>query len=195
MAIRILHGGGRTQRTLNITLDTLGDKNGIVAAAFTAIDAVDDSPLYFLSLGLFIAIGFAWLLGFGATLAEPALNALGLLAAGWCATTLPDARLYGFAAADYFFLFGMAAVAFVGDVKMIFGRQISNKQRIAQHLVRMCIGFFIAAGSAFTGPGASAFPEAVQDSGLLSLPELTIILLMLFWLWKTLRQPRPVVAG
>ena len=29
------------------------------------------------SLGLFIALAFAWLLGFGATLAEPALNALG----------------------------------------------------------------------------------------------------------------------
>ena len=28
-------------------------------------------------MGLFIALGFAWLLGFGATLAEPALNALG----------------------------------------------------------------------------------------------------------------------
>jgi hypothetical protein len=31
-----------------------------------------------LSFGLFIAIGFAWILGFGATLAEPALNALGM---------------------------------------------------------------------------------------------------------------------
>jgi hypothetical protein len=29
----------------------------------------------------------------------------------------------------------------------------------------------------------------------LSLPELTIVLLMLFWLWKTLRRPRRVVAG
>jgi hypothetical protein len=39
---------------------------------------VSDSPLYVWGLGLFIAIAFAWLLGFGATLAEPALNALGL---------------------------------------------------------------------------------------------------------------------
>ena len=42
------------------------------------IDAVSGSPLYMLWLGLFIALAFAWLLGFGATLAEPALNALGL---------------------------------------------------------------------------------------------------------------------
>ncbi|WP_242109125.1 hypothetical protein [Aliiroseovarius subalbicans] len=124
-----------------------------------------------------------------------ALNAVALFSAGWYATTMPDARLYGFAAEDYFFLFGMAAVAFVGDMRMVFGTQISNRHRIAQHLLRMCIGFFIAAGSAFTGPGASVFPDAVQNSGVLSLPELTIMLLMLFWLWKTVRQPRPLVAS
>lgn len=123
------------------------------------------------------------------------LNATALFAAGWYATALPEARLFGFAAEDYFFLFGMAAIACGGDLRMIFWTLISNRHRIAQHLLRMCIGFFIAAGSAFTGPGASAFPEAVQNSGILSLPELTIMLLMLFWLWKTLRQTRPLVVN
>jgi hypothetical protein len=55
-----------------------GQSGGLVPAAFTEIDTVKTSPLYFLALGLFIAIAFAWILGFGATLAEPALNALGL---------------------------------------------------------------------------------------------------------------------
>lgn len=119
-----------------------------------------------------------------------AVNAAALFAAGWYATTLPEARLYGFAAEDYFFLFGMAAIAFAGDIRLMLGSQVSERHRIAQHLTRMCIGFFIAAGSAFTGPGATAFPDAVQESGVLSLPELTIVLLMLFWLWKTLRRPR-----
>lgn len=123
-----------------------------------------------------------------------ALNAAALLAAGWHATTVPDGRLFGFPAEDYFFLFGMAAIASIGDGFMIRGAQTSSRHRIAQHLTRMCIGFFIAAGSAFTGPGASAFPEAVRNSGVLSLPELTIMLLMLFWLWKTLRRPRSMVA-
>jgi len=133
--------------------------------------------------------------GFTAIAGVNLLNAIGLFTAGWYATSLPDTRLFGFAAEDYFFLFAMAAIALAGDIRMILGKEISDKLRIAQHLVRMCIGFFIAAGSAFTGPGASAFPEAVQRSGLLSLPELTIILLMLFWLWKTLRRPRPSVAA
>jgi uncharacterized membrane protein len=132
---------------------------------------------------------------FTAVAAVNALNAAALFSAGWYATTLPGAQLFGFAAGDYFFLFGMAAIACGGDVRMVVGTQITNRQRIAQHLVRMCIGFFIAAGSAFTGPGASAFPDAVRDSGVLSLPELTIVLLMLFWLWKTLRRPRPVLAN
>ena len=64
---------------LSYGLSKLGSQSGsLVPAAFTTIDAVKDSPLYFLSLGLFLAIGFAWVLGFGATLAEPALNALGM---------------------------------------------------------------------------------------------------------------------
>ncbi len=123
-----------------------------------------------------------------------ALNAIALFIAGWYASTLPDARLFGFAAEDYFFLCGMAAIALGGDLRMIFGTTTSNRHRIAQHLLRMCIGFFIAAGSAFTGPGASAFPDAVRNSGVLSLPELTILVIMLFWLWKTLRQPQPLAV-
>ena len=123
------------------------------------------------------------------------LNAVSLIMAGWYATTLPDTRLYGFASEDYFFLFGLAAITCVGDVRMTFGAQISDRHRVAQHLLRMCIGIFIAAGSAFTGPGASAFPDAVRRSGVLSLPEIAIMLLMLFWLWKTLRQPLPLVAS
>lgn len=64
---------------LTYGLSALGSQSGgLVPAAFTQIEAVDDSPLYFVALGLFIALAFAWLLGFGATLAEPALNALGM---------------------------------------------------------------------------------------------------------------------
>jgi hypothetical protein len=54
-----------------------GQSGGLVPAAFTFIDFVEDSPLYSYGFGIFIALLFAWLLGFGATLAEPALNALG----------------------------------------------------------------------------------------------------------------------
>lgn len=128
---------------------------------------------------------------FSAVAAVNLLNAIALVLAGYYATTLPDARLFGFAAGDYFFLFALATIAGVGDLRMMLGGEVSDRHRIAQHLLRMCIGFFIAAGSAFTGPGQSVFPDAVRSSGVLSLPELAIFLLMLFWLWKTLRRPQP----
>ena len=54
-----------------------GQSGGLVPAAFTDISLVANSPLYSLTLGISIAAMFAWFLGLGATLAEPALNALG----------------------------------------------------------------------------------------------------------------------
>lgn len=63
---------------LSYGLAKLGDQSGsLVPAAFTNIELVENSPLYSLTLGILIAALFAWFLGFGATLAEPALNALG----------------------------------------------------------------------------------------------------------------------
>lgn len=124
------------------------------------------------------------------------LNTAGLVAAGFCALTLPDHTLRGFAAADYFFLAGMAAIALVNDLVTLLRKTFSDRHRIAQHLWRMCLGFFIAAGSAFTGPGASIYPEAVRNSGILSLPELIIILLMLFWLFRIVfgKSRRPLLT-
>ena len=45
-----------------------------------AIPGMEDSPLYRYGVGLVLALIFAWVLGFGATIAEPALNALGVTA-------------------------------------------------------------------------------------------------------------------
>ena len=118
------------------------------------------------------------------------INAIAIIIAGFYALSLPDSMLFGFHAADYFFLAGMASIAVIGDIRLFFCKTFTDSQRIARHLWRMCLGFFIAAGSAFTGPGAAVFPEAIRESGILSAPELIIISLMLFWLARTLfRQP------
>ncbi len=55
-----------------------GQSGGIVPAAFTELGHIKESPLYLYEVGIGIALFFAWALGFGATLAEPALNALGI---------------------------------------------------------------------------------------------------------------------
>ena len=63
---------------LTYGLSKLGSNAGsLVPGAFMEIAAVDRSPIYVYAVGLVVAVAFAWFLGFGATIAEPALNALG----------------------------------------------------------------------------------------------------------------------
>lgn len=54
-----------------------GQSGGMAPGAFMALSTVFNSPLYPYIIGIAVALLFAWFLGFGATLAEPALNALG----------------------------------------------------------------------------------------------------------------------
>ena len=54
-----------------------GQSGGLVPAAFAQLTGVQNSPLFDYQTGVIVALFFAWVLGFGATLAEPALNALG----------------------------------------------------------------------------------------------------------------------
>ena len=64
---------------LTYGLGAIGGQAGSnLPAAFMQVPISEVSPIYSEILGLSIVILFAWLLGFGATLAEPALNALGL---------------------------------------------------------------------------------------------------------------------
>jgi hypothetical protein len=63
---------------LTYGLSMLGEQSGsMVPGAFTELPHVEGSPLFNAALGVGISVLFAFLLGFGATLAEPALNALG----------------------------------------------------------------------------------------------------------------------
>lgn len=64
---------------LTYGLAALGAQTGsLIPGAFVAIDAMPNAPLYPAALGIFLAAAFAWALGYAATMAEPALNALGL---------------------------------------------------------------------------------------------------------------------
>jgi len=64
---------------LTYGLSKLGaNAGGLVPTAFMEVSGYQASPLYVYAVGLSLALAFAWFLGFGATLAEPALNALGI---------------------------------------------------------------------------------------------------------------------
>ncbi len=63
---------------LTYGLANLGAQSGTaVPGAFASLDGVAGTPMYDYALGVGVAVLFAWALGFGATVAEPALNAMG----------------------------------------------------------------------------------------------------------------------
>ena len=64
---------------LTYGLGAIGTQTGgVLPAAFMELPISASSPIFSKVIGLGVVISFAFLLGFGATLAEPALNALGL---------------------------------------------------------------------------------------------------------------------
>ncbi len=96
-----------------------GQSGGLVPSAFTQVEAVTGSPLYTFTLGLFVALLFAWVLGFGATLAEPALNALGLTVQNLTNGAFRKSLLM------YSVSLGVATGISLGVVKIVFNLPIS----------------------------------------------------------------------
>lgn len=88
---------------------------------------------------------------------------------------LPYQPMFGFAA-----LAGLAAAL---DVNFILRRHISNAQRIARHLWRMCTAMLIATTSFFQGQ-QDIFPAAVRGSFIWFLPALAVLAAMLFWIFR-----------
>ncbi len=63
---------------LTYGLSNLGNHVGkLVPAAFLEVPGIEISPIYIFIVGEVLVLLFAWALGYGATMAEPALNALG----------------------------------------------------------------------------------------------------------------------
>tara|TARA_R110000868_G_scaffold53744_9_gene168694 strand:- start:16015 stop:16704 length:690 start_codon:yes stop_codon:yes gene_type:complete len=116
----------------------------------------------------------------------------GLSTLGALALQTETGRLLGFAAEDYLMLAMMSAPGAIADLSLLVRGPLSPRHRIARHLWRMGLAYFIAVGSFFTGPGSRVFPEAVRDSGLLSVPEGLTALLIVIFLARTLirRSPR-----
>ena len=100
---------------LTYGLAKLGDQSGgLIAGAFSSVDAIAASPLYSLSVGIGIAALFAWVLGLGATLAEPALNALGMTVQNMTNGAFKKSMLMGAVS------IGVATGIMLGVLKLIF---------------------------------------------------------------------------
>lgn len=100
---------------LTYGLAKLGDQSGgLIAGAFASIDTISASPLYSVTVGVSIAALFAWVLGLGSTLAEPALNALGLTVQNLTNGAFKKSMLMGAVA------FGVATGIMLGVLKLIY---------------------------------------------------------------------------
>jgi hypothetical protein len=76
---------------------------------------------------------------------------------------------------------GLCLVAGLFDLRAILRRKLTEAQRIARHLWRMCFAFFIATGSFFLGQ-QDVLPGAVRGSPILFLLAFAPFAIMLFWL-------------
>ncbi len=104
---------------LTYGLSKLGDQSGsLIPGAFAQISAMEASPLYSVAVGISIAALFAWVLGLGATLAEPALNALGMTVQNLTNGAFRKSMLM------YAVAFGVGTGIMIGVLKLIFGFHI-----------------------------------------------------------------------
>ena len=104
---------------LTYGLAKLGDQSGgLIAGAFTSIEAITASPLYSMTVGVGIAGLFAWVLGLSATLAEPALNALGITVQNLTNGAFKKSMLMLAVA------FGVGTGIMLGVLKLIYGFHI-----------------------------------------------------------------------
>lgn len=94
-----------------------------------------------------------------------------------------------------FALFAFASVCLlsgIGDLVFVLRGRLSAKQRLARHLRRMCLAFFIATGSFFIGQ-QDIMPQFVRGSPILYFLGFSPIAVMAFWLVRLrLRRIIPV---
>lgn len=191
---------------LSYGLSKLGGQAGaLVPAAFAEIKAVAASPLYTFALGIFAALSFAWLLGFGATLAEPALNALGMTVENLTNGAFKKSMLM------YAVSFGVGCGITIGVVKIIFdiplGYLLIPGYALAVILTFLSSEEFVNiawdSAGVTTGPvtvplvlamglGLGNAVEAIEGFGILSMASVGPIVFVLatgLWIqWKVKRK-------
>jgi hypothetical protein len=191
---------------LSYGLAKLGGQSGsLVPSAFTRLDSVNGSPLYTFNTGLFVALLFSWVLGFGATLAEPALNALGLTVQNLTNGAFRKSLLM------YSVSIGVGTGISLGVIKIVFATPIAYLL-IPGYLIAAVLTYFsteefvnIAWDSAGVTTGPVTVPlvlamglgfghavGAVEGFGILSMasigPIIFVMLTGLYIQWKVKRR-------
>lgn len=85
-----------------------------------------------------------------------------------------------------FFVFAaLALCAAILDVRWLRWQNPPAKHRSARHLWRMCFAMFLACASFFLGQ-SQVFPAKMQHIAILSAPVLLVLVLLVYWLVRTL---------
>lgn len=88
---------------------------------------------------------------------------------------------YDYPPGPFFMMGSVAALATLGDIRMLVRGGIAGSQRIARHLWRMCFALFIASASIFLAR-QHLFPALLRKTGVLLLLSFLPLLLLIFWL-------------
>ncbi len=189
-----------------------GQSGGLIPAAFNNVVLNDGSiieALYPYALGLSVALLFAWILGFGATLAEPALNALGLTVENLTQGAFKKRTLM------YAVSIGVGTGIMIGVLKMIYNLPI-GWLLVPTYLIAVVLTYFssetfvnIAWDSAGVTTGPITVPlvlamglgfgnalGVVEGFGILSMASIgPIIAVLSTGIWINLKAKRHIKKG
>lgn len=95
----------------------------------------------------------------------------------------PTGMIYEYSPTPYFVFGAVAALALIGDIRMLARGGIAGTQRLARHLWRMCFALFVAAVSIFLAR-QQLFPVLLQKTGALVFLSFLPLMLLVFWLLR-----------
>jgi hypothetical protein len=195
---------------LTYGLSKLGaSAGGLVPTAFMEVAGFSGSPIYIYAVGLTLALLFAWVLGFGATVAEPALNALGITAEHLTNGVFKKRTLIIAVSAGVAFGIALGLVKLIFDLPLIW-------MLLPCYLIAVLLTFFsseefvnVAWDSAgvTTGPitvplvlamglGFGNATHAVEGFGILTMASVgPIITVMISGLWSRYRANAEIRAA
>ena len=104
------------------------------------------------------------------------------------ATAAPGGELDGFPAPVFLAFGALAALGVLTDLLAHLGPALAYRNRIARHLWRMCVAYFLAATSLFLGQQDDVF-WFMAGSPVLFAPSIATLGFMIYWLVRN-RWPR-----
>lgn len=99
---------------------------------------------------------------------------------GIAAFLAPDGNFQGMSHVGFWVFGGLAALSVMFDLHLFWRDKLKPRQRVARHLWRMVMAYFLAATSLFLGQQDDVFPF-MQGSPILLIPSLATLAYLAYW--------------